>query len=240
MLTGRPQPGLSVARLVEHYPRLYHASAAGSWPSLQRHGLLPTTHLVETAELPAERRHELLTRRRTATVELDHPRYGRVVLRDQLPLRPELLSPKLVGVTFEQWLGLLNERVFFWLHPRRLAGLLSARICRDRPFDVLTLDTASLVAAHRERVRLSPINSGSALYPNAAVRGPGTFARIEDYPWAERRRTRPVADAVAELAVIGGVPDLTEHVIAVDRYLGPALTGRLWPEGSLPADPAIG
>jgi hypothetical protein len=110
--------------------------------------------------------------------------------------------------------------VFFWLDPRRLEQLLTARGSRGRPHDVLTVDTASLVRRHRERVRLPPINSGAALYPGALPRGLFTFSTIEDYPYAERRRHHPRHAAIAELAVVGGVPDTADHVVSVQRISG--------------------
>ena len=87
--------------------------------------------------------------------------------------------------------------------------------------DLVTVETASLVAAHGSRIRFSPINSGAALYPNAPARGNHTFTRIVDYPFAERRRTGPVSAAIAELAVIGGVHDIATHTVAVQRWTGP-------------------
>ncbi len=212
--------GISIDRLIELYPRLYHMAAGGSWPSIEQHGLLPTAHLVGTSELDAAQRAALLSQRRGISTVIEHPVYGTVTIRDQLPLRLQFLTPKLTDVTVEQWLDVLNDRVFFWLHPDKLKGLLSARAYRRKEQDVLTLDTESLVRAHFEQVRLSSINSGSALYPNAVARGTSTFARFEDYPFAERRKGRSLADAVVELAVIGGVPDVSKHLIGVDRYIG--------------------
>lgn len=214
-------PGISIDRLVELHPRLYHMAAGDSWPSIHKHGLLPTTHIVGTSGLDAVQQHELLVQRRGISMVINHPVYGTVTIRDQLPLRLQFLTPKLTDVTLEQWLGVLNDRVFFWLHPDKLKGLLSARAYSRKEQDVLTLDTESLVRAHLEQVRLSPINSGSALYPNAVARGTSTFARLEDYPYAERRKGRSLADAVVELAVIGGVDDLSKHVTGVDHYIGP-------------------
>ena len=46
---------------------------------------------------------------------------------------------------------------------------------------------------------------------------PDTFRTIEQYPFTERRRKRPLDQAIAELAVIGGVPDIAAHVVAVQR-----------------------
>jgi hypothetical protein len=140
-----------------------------------------------------------------------------MVIRDQSPLRPEILARSLTGLTVPQWLAILNDRVFFWLDGQRLGTLLNARRNRDRAHDVLTVDTASLVATYADRIRLSAINSGATLFPNATARGAGTFRTIGDYPWDPRRRAR---NAVAELAVIGGVPDVAKHVIRVERCHG--------------------
>jgi hypothetical protein len=81
---------------------------------------------------------------------------------------------------------------------------------------VLTLDTASLVAAHRERIELSPINSGSTIM-NPQPRGHKTFLPIESYSFDYWRTRRPLVDAVVELIVLDGVPDVAKHVIAVHR-----------------------
>lgn len=105
----------------------------------------------------------------------------------------------------QQWLATLNERVFFWLHPRRLDQLLNARRNRGRPHDILVIDTASLVGAHHRRIQLSAINSGATLYPNAPQRGTRTFQTIEDYTFTQRLHRRTPQAAVVELAVPCGV-----------------------------------
>jgi hypothetical protein len=117
--------------------------------------------------------------------------------------------------------------VFFWLHPRRLDQLLNARRNRGRPHDVLVVDTASLIAAHHQRIGLSAINSGATLYPGAPERGTRTFQTVENYPYAERRRRRTPQTAVVELAVAGGVPDIANHVLRVYRRLGPEVIADL-------------
>jgi hypothetical protein len=37
---------------------------------------------------------------------------------------------------------------------------------------------------------------------------------IEDYSYAERRRHHPRHAAIAELTVVGGVPDIADHVVS--------------------------
>ncbi|MCS5714595.1 hypothetical protein NVV95_08520 [Herbiconiux sp. CPCC 205716] len=124
-------------------------------------------------------------------------------------------------MTEYEWFDVLNGRVFFWLHPNRLSELLQAKNYRHLEQDVITVDTAKLVARHRDAVRLSPINSGATLWPTSVERGSHTFKSIDDYDYAERRRGRSVQKAIAELAVVGGVPDVVDFTLRVDRYLGP-------------------
>ena len=60
-------------------------------------------------------------------------------------------------------------------------------------------------------------NWSATIPPVPHGRGPDTFRTIEQYPFTERRRNRPLDQAIAELAVIGGVPDIAAHVVAVQR-----------------------
>lgn len=203
--------------LTTSYPRLYHMAAEGSWPAIRRAGLLTTRQLVDISTTSSDVRDEVLGKLRPRSVTLEHPSYGVITVRDQGPLREQFLAACLVGMTIPEWLDVLNGRVFFWLSSTKLDTLLGARRYRSSSHDVLTIDTASLVHAHADRIRLSPINSGATLYPNAPSRGPQTFLTVSQYPWKEYRRRKSVIDAVTELAVIDGVPDIADHVIRVER-----------------------
>lgn len=221
--------GMTVDDLIDFYPRLYHMATGGAWPSIQQHGLLPTRHLVTTSKLPLSDQTALLTRRRPQSTVITHPVIGTVTVRDQAPLREEFLTPKLTDMTASQWLDVLNNRVFFWLHEDKLEGLLNARRYRHHEQDVITIDTRSLIESHQKNIYLSPINSGATLYPNAPQRGSGTFMPITQYPFAERRKGRSLSSAISELAVVGGVPDLVRHVVAVHRRRGSDVLGTLHP-----------
>ncbi|MGO9381182.1 MAG: DUF7002 family protein [Mycobacterium sp.] len=203
---------------------LFHMASAGSWPTIRNHGLWTTQQIVGTSAGAFE--DSALIARRPHSIIADHPTLERVTIRDQAPLRLQFLEGCLTDMSVEQWLGLLNDRVFFWLHPVKLDKLLGARRYRKSDQDVLVIDTQSLLSAHEARVRLSPINSGATLYPNATARGSGTFTTIEDYPYAERRRKRTVPEAVTELAVIDGVHDIRDHVIRVERRRGQEIVER--------------
>jgi hypothetical protein len=208
---------VDVNELIERYPRLFHLAEAGSARAISEHGLLPAKEIVSTSALSPDEQAAILGRPRPRALTIEHPVLGRVILRDQTPLRAHILDKVLTDMTARQWLSALNERVFFWLHSQRLDQLLNARRNRGRPHDILVIDTARMVSAHDGRIRLSAINSGSALYPNAPERGTRTFQTIEDYPFAERIRGRAPQAAVAELAVSGGVRDISSHVTDVYR-----------------------
>ncbi len=206
---------MDAAELSRLYPRLYHMAAAGSWPLIRDYGLRTTAQLVEASAPAPGIQAGILERRRAHSVVLQDGPFGPVTIRDQGPLRMDILPRVLDGVTVAEWLGMLNGRVFFWPGPDRLANLLAARNYRGEVHDVLTVDTGSLVAAYADRIRLSPINSGAALFPNAARRGHGTFSPIGTYPY-EQHRWRGRKNAIAELAVIDGVPDIAQYVVWVE------------------------
>lgn len=211
--------------LIKLYPRLYHVAEAGSWPQISRYGLLTSAQLCDLYDVHDPQRRTLLAARRPAKSPLEHPTHGSAVLRDQGPLSVAKLAQCLTdGMTVEQWLVALNSRVFFWLQENRLHRMLKAY--DDQDHNVLIVDTAGLVSAHQDRVRLSRINSGSTAYL-ARPRGPGTFQRIEEYPHPARRRAVAAASDVAELCVLDGVPGIADHVLRVERRHGLAVTSVL-------------
>jgi hypothetical protein len=204
---------VEIEELIAYYPRLYHMAEDGSWPSIQAHGLLSTAGLIDLYEIPEPQRTQLLTQHRPGSIPLTHPAHGRAVIRDQKPLQITKLNRLLTDLTAAQWIRILNSYVFFWVHPDRLTKLLNAKAYRDRPHLVLTVDTGSLLDVHADRVRLSHLNSGATHITGR--RGSTTFQSIAacSHP---RSRQRP-ARYVAELAVLGSVPDIVDHTIEVQR-----------------------
>lgn len=221
--------------LIRHYPRLWHMAEDGSWDSIQQHGLLSTTSLLDLYKYKGKARRELESARRPQSMLISADGLPHAVVRDQKPMTASALEKCLIdGTTPEQWFETLNARVFFWLSRERLRGLLNARAYRDRPQTVLTLDTASVVAANRDRVRLSPINSGATIY-NPAPRGLRTFSKVADFPFEERRKTRALDNTVVELTVLGGVSDIKDYAIAVHSIHG-GLQNELWRRTGTKAD----
>ena len=207
---------MDVEQLTTLYPRLYHMAQADSWPAIREHGLMTTAQIMNTSQASADVCEGVLEQRRARSTVLEHPLLGNVVIRDQAPLREQFLTQNLTDMTVNEWLATLNSRVFFWLHPKKLGQLLSALRYRKDPHDVIIVDTASLLSAHGDRVRLSAINSGATLYPNAPARGTGTFLTVDAYPYGQYK-ARGTREAIVELAVIDGVSDILRHVVRVER-----------------------
>jgi hypothetical protein len=194
-------------RLVSRYPRLYHMAHDGAWPSIAEHGLLSTTALLDLFGTNGTERHAIESEWRPNSVGIQSVALGRAVIRDQRPLRPDLLARCLTdGMTTQAWYELLNKRVFFWLTEANLDVLLHARAYRDQPQTVVVVDTASLIQHHEARVELSSINSGSILR-GGAPRGLQTFKSIEAH----------TSSRIVELAVSTSVPDIAELVVRVER-----------------------
>jgi hypothetical protein len=201
---------------------------AGAWPSIRNRGLRSTTALLDLFQIDGERRILLESRRRPRSEEIGHPELGTATIRDQGPMSDSALRKCLRGgMTPRQWYELLNRKVFFWVTPERVKGLLEARRYRSETHTVITVNTASLLERYINEITLSPINSGSTLY-NPQPRGRRTFSALTDYPFIDRRKKRGIGNAVAELAVDYGVPDILEHVVRVEHRRGARITEVLY------------
>jgi hypothetical protein len=177
----------------------------GSWSSICRHGLLSTSALLDMFQIEIQQRVAYESRRRPEAVELEHPRHGRVVLRDQKPLSEAKLARCLEdGLSVADWLRRLNAHVFFWVDPARLLRLREARAYRGKRQLVLTIDTASLLARCHHETYLTNRNTG-ATSPFAHPRGAGTFVPLEQCPCSRR---------VVELAIQHRVGDIKQHVVS--------------------------
>ncbi len=199
--------------LAQAYPRLYHMADAQSWESIQKHGLLSTSSLLDLFEVKGHEREEIEIRRRPESVPIAHEKHGRAVVRGNNPIIESKLRAALKDCTLEQWYSLLNKHAFFWLTPARLKTLLCARAYRDYPHAVLTLETLPFVRRYEQRIVLSPMNSGNT-QPIAHKRSSETFKKMRDYPFQERAH-RGEHYQVVELAVQGSA-DVTESVRSVD------------------------
>jgi hypothetical protein len=207
--------GIRPGDFIRRYPRLYHMAALGSWDSVRRHGLLSTSALLDLFEIEGNQRTEIEAQRRPESRVIEHPEHGRAVVRDQKPMSESALRKRLVGIQPEQWYRELNSKVLFWPTAQRLHGLLTARAYHRQAHTVLVVDTKRLFERHLDRVRLSPLNSGSTVY-NPQKRGSDTFRSLTDFPFEERRRRG--LQPVTEVAVQEGLLDIAELVVRVSDW----------------------
>jgi hypothetical protein len=219
---------LDVATLVQQYPRLWHMAHEDSWTAIRDYGLLSASAILDLYEIQGKTRRRLEAERRPESIRLEKEGLPGAVLRDQKPLKEVSLAACLQdGLAPTDWYSILNAHSFFWLHRDRVRALLGARAYRILRQTVLTVDTESLVRTHEENILLSPINSGATIY-TPTPRGMSTFKSIEEFPFLERRRRRPLKDTVVELLVKRSVPDIHEHVLAVHDVRGREILGTVW------------
>ena len=211
------------------YPRLFHMSHAGSWPSIRENGLLSTTALLDLFEVNGKRRALLEECRRPQSEEITHPTHGRAMLRDQQPLNEKKLATCLQdGFSPRDWYKLLNRKVFFWGPETRLKILQGARLYEAHRQTIVEIDTASFLQRYADGITLCYINSGST-QPMAWDRGKNTFLPLDTFPLAERRKKYGVKNAVAEVTVDYAVPDVRDFVVRAYEIGGPTPKAVLWP-----------
>ena len=178
-------------------------------------------------EVEGKLRQEIECEHRRESVEISHPIYGMAVIRDQKPMSDGALEKCLLdGMKPTDWYQTLNRKVFFWATRQRLLRLLNGRAYRDRTHDVLTVDTERLLAIHADQITLCPYNSGSTIF-NPVERGANTFLSIADYPYEDWKQKRG-NDAVVEVAVDTGVPNVDNIVIKVERMHGSNVVGDIY------------
>lgn len=219
--------GISSSELIQFYPRLYHMAEEGTWESIIRNGLLSTSALLDFYEKTGQERYTIESEHRPESRTITHLSHGSAVIRDQKPMSETALQRCLIGLMPSEWYELLNSKVFFWPTRERLLRLLTARAYRNRIHCVITVDTAHLVERYENRIRLSPINSGSTIYI-PQPRGCNTFLPLHQYPFEARRKLRGVKDAIAELTVEHSVPDITELAVQVVHMEGPRVIETLY------------
>jgi hypothetical protein len=216
------------AELVQYYPRLYHMAHQGGWPSIRDHGLMSASALLDAYCLSGPERAALESSHRPESVHLVREGLPGAVLRDQKPMSDSALEGCLQhGLLPKDWYEILNAKSFFWLSSGRIWRLLQARAYRGHPQTVLTLSTEGIVKDYKDRILLSPINSGSTLF-NPQPRGEDTFKKIEDFRFSDRAKTRALENNVVELVIDHSVPDIAKYVVAVHEVLGDTITDVIW------------
>lgn len=208
---------MELSTLIANHPVLFHMAEDGTWPMIQEWGLLSTKALVELYDPPQAERERILSQVRRSSIILSRDGLPDLTIRDQGPLK--FLDRVLDQDTSpQQFLDLLNGRVFFWPTEERLLRLLNAKRYRARRQTVLAIRTEALLAAHPE-AELAALNTGSAHVPTAPMRGEATFSPVEAYPYAEwKKRRGSGGDALVEVTVPEGVPEIGSLVLSVDIW----------------------
>jgi hypothetical protein len=219
---------LTEDELLGRHPRLWHMAADGTWPSIQKNGLLSVTALLDLHGISGPARRPIEAQRRPQCVELDHPVHGKAVIRDNKPMFEKSLLKCLEDqLKPEDWYRTLNAKSFFWVDKTRLDRLLGAKAYAKDIQSVLEIDTAKLIDRHRNQIRLASINTGQTLYVPQA-RGLNTFKTIADFPSGEGKIGTKERPHIVELVVEGGVPDIVECIVRVDRVDNSNWT-KVWP-----------
>ena len=203
--------------LAERHSRLFHATPAGAAQSILERGLYSAKDILHHWEVEPSLSACYLTCRRRLPVPLDHPERGLIVLNDNAPLSETKLAKVLDdGLTSANWLEMLNSRVFFFVSEAPLCRLKGARLNRERPKDVLVLDTERLALAYGHAMEIVPINTGNTNH-QPARRGLSTFAALHGTNYQEWRwrRAKKSPDAIKEVAVRGSIPDIANFVLEV-------------------------
>ncbi|WP_156349248.1 MULTISPECIES: DUF7002 family protein [unclassified Sphingomonas] len=203
--------------LIERHPKVWHMAADGSWPSIRDHGLLSVTALLDLYGVTGGARAPIESARRPQCVTLKADGLPDAVVRDNKPMfEASLLKCLQNGLTPRDWYETLNRKSFLWVERERLERLLKAKAYAKDPQVVLTVDTKSLIERHRNAILLSAINSGQTLYV-PQPRGTATFHPIAGFPSGAGRVGTTTKPRIVELTVEGGVPDIADMVLKVER-----------------------
>lgn len=211
----------------KHYPYLYHMAEADTWESIKKLGLLSTLALTELFEITGTEKRQLVSERRPESVQICHPKYGIVTIRDNKPLADKKLLKWLIEMSPREWYETLSRKVFFWTTKERLVTMLNARAYRNHKHTVITVDAALLIERNAERVTLTPINSGAMSF-GGSPRGIGTFRTLDEWPDAEGPRSGKLIKPVVEVAVEHYISNMQDIAIRVDEMKGGRLVKRIW------------
>ena len=214
--------------MVIRYPEVYHMAQMGSWPSIQMHGLLSTSALLDLFEIQGAERFKLESQWRPQSRKITHPVHGSAVIRDQWPIPDNELKKVLIDMETREWYELINRKTFFWANWDGLAMMLGAINYRDKPHSVLAVDTLSLLDRHMQEVTLTDQNSGSVY--SKKLRGRDTFRKVSEFSsrWVD------------ELAVDYSVPDVVDLTTRVEVWKANNMLSQIYARASPDAPRKVG
>jgi hypothetical protein len=199
---------MTAEELAKKHPRLFHLADPECLDGIQRYGLQSTVTLLTRFGVTGQERLRLELDRRPSSVRLVDPSNGVAVLNDNKPLSKVALSKCLDdGLTPENWIALLNKRVFFWPNSRELRTLVGARENAGKKKLLVSLDTLSVAKEYGRSIEISAINTGATLR-KAARRGLLTFSPLLDHSLEDWRRLRGKRDNIKEITILDQVERL--------------------------------
>jgi hypothetical protein len=198
---------VKVPEFVTAYPRLFHVTEVDAWPGIEQNGLLSAASLLDLYDVEADRRRELVSQLRPEPVQLTADDLPPALLHAQNTIDATKLEASLTDITLPDWLTMLSDFVSLAPTPARLASVESS--WGYRPRVVVILNSRTVVAEHQWRLRLSHINT-SATTPAARPRGAATFQPLGTF-------AHPKKDWAAEVAVQGGIRDIGNHLLGVEK-----------------------
>lgn len=192
-------------------PQLFHLTAGDAWESIQEHGLRSATWLVRARSLDEERGTALLTAPREAIEVIGDPAdpLGHATLRDQKPLTLSKLERLVEGITPENYIRLINDRVYFYMKAADVERVRGVRDAEGQPQLLLTLDSRRLLADYQGSVRVAKINTGATIGMQGR-RGPRTWLAIDKFPGR--------ATEVKEFTVLDGISDVTPYLVSAELW----------------------
>jgi hypothetical protein len=176
---------------------------------IRREGFQTAEQLVRSADLDERDRRTLLSQPRECAVNL---RIGdeRVTIRDQRPLlaRRDLAAILQEGVSVEDWVHLLNTRVYLFTDTSRMRKLLAKYLVVDGAQEVLLLSPLRLLQRAAGRIELTAQNSGAIARSSGVQKTRDTFLSLGRFP--DRQP--------AEVTVVDGLADVFPVVRAERHY----------------------
>lgn len=185
--------------LFERFPYLFRLAMRGAEDGIRSHGLLTAHQIAERAGL------SLPTTPRPSAIRRELPEGTVAWITDNGPLTFAKLNPCLDhGLTPEDWLALLNDRVLFWPDAKTGPGNLKARRRFGYASEWQVYDSRRLLMPVWDHVEIAPINTGWTLH-RPARRGGATSAKAADTDFDGWRgaRGKKTPDVVKEIAVPG-------------------------------------
>lgn len=194
---------------------LYHMAEDGSWPNIEKYGLLSTSALLTLYKYTGSDREQYESEWRPSRMTISCDGMEDAWLRDQIPMPPEELKKCLQGgIEPREWYEFVNNHVFFWTTTKSLKMFMAAKEYKNIPQLVIKVSTQKLLKGYAEKITLSNINSGSTYfdpnkYDRPRSRSLQTFKKIDDYNYPY----------IAELVVEGAILDITSVAVTAKRWI---------------------